>query len=231
MTVRRFSPEKIFRASLLRFLTDGEDRLDQWFTPDNLVWRDLLGQIVTRRAAGAGVPVYEAINGSIFYGYNFAVNDSVQVIYHIDHDFAVGYPIFYHVHWLPVGTNAQPVKWEFSIAYSHGHQRGAFPFSSPEVTTVTQTPTTTTLTHHIAEIATGIDLDYEVDGLVVVNVKRLTNGGTDNTDPIYVLMADCHYLADRLGTVMKAPNFYVPALTGTTAKSFTLSGTAAGTKA
>lgn len=233
MAILPLANQTLFRRGLKAYLegaVGGTERLDQWFTSDDLVWRDLLGQIVTRRAAGAGVPVYEAINGSIFYGYNFAVNDSVQVIYHIDHDFAVGSAIFYHAHWLRVGTNVQPVKWQFSIAYSHGHQRGAFPFASPEVTTVTQTPDPDTLTHHIAEIATGIDLDYEVDGLVVLNVKRLTNGGTENTDNVYLLMCDCHYQADRMGTVMKAPNFYVPPITGTSSRTITLSGTATGAR-
>jgi len=174
-------------------------------------WRDMVGQIVVRRAAGAGVPVYEQMGSSIFYGYRFAVGDDVQVIYHIDHDYAVGTPIFLHAHWCKNGTNVQPVRWEIAWTYAHGHQRGVFNIAGAASTsTVTQTPASPAWTHQIAEIGTGINPTggFEVDGLLIANFKRVTNGGTNNTDNIYLLFGDCHYQADRFSTKNKSPDFY-----------------------
>lgn len=174
-------------------------------------WRDLVGQLREARSVGAGVPVWTQVGTTGFYFYLFDVGDSIQVTYHIDHDYSVGSPIYLHAHWFSNGTNAQPVKWEMSSVFAKGHQQAAFDFTNPVVKTVTQTPTGTAFTHMIAEIADpGLDdFDYEVDGLLHVIYKRVTNGGTDNTDNIFLMTADCHYQADRFATKNKSPNFYV----------------------
>jgi hypothetical protein len=174
-------------------------------------WRDMLGQIVTRRAAGAGVPVYEQLGASPFYGYNFALNDSVQVNYHIDHDFCVGTSVFVHAHWAKNGTNVQPVRWQIDWMYANGHQRGVFPVTGGwETVTVTQTPESPAWTHQIAEISAGIEPaeGFEVDGMLICVFTRITNGATNNTDKVYLLFGDCHYQADRFSTKNRSPNFY-----------------------
>jgi len=171
-------------------------------------WRDLVGQLTVRRAAGAGVPVWTQIGSTGFYFYKFAVDDDIQVTFHVDHDFAVGTSMFFHAHWFKDGTNVQPVKWQFKVAYAHGHQRGAFDFTSPTTDTVQVVPATDAYTHQISELAVGMDLSYEVDGLIHVNLKRITNGGTDNTDGIYLMTSDAHYQCDRYGTLNRSPDFY-----------------------
>jgi len=182
----------------------------KWYVEDGQVgWRDLVGQVIVRKAAGVGVPVYEQMSGSIFYAYNFDVGDDVQVIYHVDHDYAVGTAIYLHAHWLTDGTATDSVKWQISVAYADGHGQGIFPLGSPTVKTVEQSPDGTALTHLIAEVADpGFDESFSVDGLIIANYKRVTNGGTDNSDNVYLLTADCHYQADRFATLNKAPNFY-----------------------
>lgn len=169
-------------------------------------WRDLVGQLRESRAAGAGVPVWTQIGSTGFYFYKFAVNDSIQVIYHVDHDFYYGSSVFFHTHWFKDGTNVQPVKWQMSVVYAHGHQQGVFNFTTPTTDTIQQVPEVTAYTHQIAELATGIDKSYRTDGIIVMNVKRLTNGGTENTDGVYLVTADCHYQADKFFTIQKAPD-------------------------
>lgn len=172
-------------------------------------WRDLVGQAVAR-TTGGNRPTYAQIGATPFYAYTFAVNNAIQFIYHVDHDYAEGTPIYLHAHWCASGTNVQPVKWQFTVAYAHGHQLGEFPFTAPDVMTVEQTPEGVAYTHQIAEIA---DPGYEAsggfmtDGLLIVELKRITNGGTDNTDNIYLLTSDCHYRANKFATVNKSPDF------------------------
>jgi hypothetical protein len=48
----------------------------------------------------------------------------------------------------------------------------------------------------------------EPDGLIICRIRRVTNGGTDNADNIYLLTADLHYLSNSQATPGKAPNFY-----------------------
>lgn len=173
-------------------------------------WRDMVGQLREFRAAGAGVPTWTQVGTTGFYAYVFELNDSIQVDYHIDHDYAPGTAIYLHTHWFADGTNAQPVKWQMSSVFAKGHQQAIFDFSNPVVDTVTQTPTGTAFTHMIAELADpGLtEFDFEVDGVLTVVYKRITNGGTDNTDNIFLRTADCHYRTDRTATKNKAPNFY-----------------------
>lgn len=199
-----------------RFLTGGViiDPTNQLFVGDpyrngsgayGVGWRDLVGQLREHRAAGAGVPVYTQIGSTGYWFHKFAVNDAMQVIYHVDHDFYYSSAIFFHAHWFKEGTAVQPVKWQFSIAYAHGHQQGVFDFTTPSVDTATQTPSATPYTHQIAEITNGMDLSYRTDGLVVMNIKRITNGGVDNSDAVYLMTADCHYQADKFATLNKSP--------------------------
>jgi hypothetical protein len=169
-------------------------------------WRDLVGQVQTFRAAGAGVPTFTQIGSTGFFFWKFAVGDSVVAIYHIDHDFAYGTKIFFHTHWFKDGTNVQPVKWEMKVAYAHGHAQGVFDFTNPTTDTVTTTPAATAYTHQVSELATGIDLSYRTDGIVSVIYKRVANGGTDNTDGVYLITADCHYQTDKFATLNKGPD-------------------------
>jgi hypothetical protein len=48
----------------------------------------------------------------------------------------------------------------------------------------------------------------EPDELILVTLKRVTNGGTNNTDTVFGLMVDLHYESDRHVTRNKSPNFY-----------------------
>ena len=127
---------------------------------------------------------------------------------HVNHDIKINGDAYIHVHWSSDGTNVNPVKWEFEIMRALGHQQDAF--GAPVTFTVEQTPQGIAWYHMIAEVdASDIMTLMEPDELILVTLKRITNGGaTENTDTIYGITVDIHYESDRDSTLNKAPNFY-----------------------
>jgi hypothetical protein len=184
-----------------------QNRFSQDGTP---VWNDYLGQILTK-SSGAGTPTWTTgLGGGPFAAYKFNVGDTVQVLFHVNHDIAPGQPIFIHSHWMTDGTNVQPIKWQFQYSIAAGHNTANFNMAGTTVS-VQQAAQGTAWRHMISEISTGITdgTNIVVDGLVMVNVSRITNGGTDNTDGVYLLMSDLHIQSQYLGTKNKSPSFYV----------------------
>jgi hypothetical protein len=47
------------------------------------------------------------------------------------------------------------------------------------------------------------------DELILVSLRRVTNGGTDNVNTVFGLMVDIHYEADRFSTPNKAAPFWM----------------------
>ena len=44
--------------------------------------------------------------------------------------------------------------------------------------------------------------------VILARLRRVTNGGTDNTDTVFGLHVDIHYQQDRLGSANKDYDFY-----------------------
>lgn len=144
----------------------------------------------------------------------FDVNDYVYLQpFHVNHDIVPNNcQAFLHVHWSTNGTNTQPVRWEFLVSRALGHNQANFgPLQS---IIVTGTPHGTAWRHYVTEVT---DLDdvlilTEPDELINVTLRRITNGGTNNTDRVFGLTVDLHYQTDRRATPQKAPNFYAERL-------------------
>jgi len=49
----------------------------------------------------------------------------------------------------------------------------------------------------------------EPDELILVTLRRVANGATENTDTVFGLTVDFHYESDRRSTPNRSPNFYV----------------------
>lgn len=128
--------------------------------------------------------------------------------YHIPHDIVPLSPIHLHAHWLPDGTNTQPVRWEFTYMFAKGFAQEAFD-PAGEVVLAEEAPPGVAYTHMVTESA-AITLPTltEPDGMIYVRVRRVTNGATDNTDNIFLLTADAHYQSTNMATEGKAPSFY-----------------------
>jgi hypothetical protein len=169
-------------------------------------WRDIIANIDVRGVA-ASDPDWIQIDAGPFYAYRFSVNDEVWIVYHIDHDYTPGTNIFFHAHWIPDGTDTNSVKWQFTYSIAKGHNQAAFD-TAGTVVTAEQSPPGTPWQHMITEISTGVgSAVLEPDCLVMVNIKRITNGAVDNADQIFLLTADCHYQSDRVATKNRTPDF------------------------
>lgn len=170
-------------------------------------WRDAKTSLDAAANSGANVPPLEAFGPSGDHiARNFDVNDVLYTAVHIEHDIKLPSTMYPHVHWSTNGTNTQPVVWEIKLTSALGHDQDNF--GASQTFTVTQTPSGTAWRHMIAEDDTGLPA-IETDSIILVRIKRLTNGGTDNTDKVFGLFFDLHYEAARYGSLNRAPNFYV----------------------
>ncbi len=171
-------------------------------------WRDITSEINVR-GGGATNPTWAQMGSGPFYAYNFSVNDECWMVFHIPHDIVPSSDFHLHAHWLPSGTNTQPVKWQWSYMYAKGFNQEAMDPTGTTITAESAGPGTA-WQHMVTETAAiTIPTLTEPDGLLYCNIKRITNGGTDNTDSIFLLTADVHMQSTGIeATVNKAPNFY-----------------------
>lgn len=198
-------------------------------------FRDLIGDIKTRPAAGGGAaaqPDFVAYRGNI-YGYRFgtnAPNDHIHeafIEYHVPHDYVPGTDIHMHVHWSQVtvddigGGVPGVAEWFFDITYADGYGTAGGagdPFVAPKTISVTQQGSTTQYGHMIAEVvitgatdtATTFDRDtIEVDGLFLLRVYRTPGAGNDTLiEDTFVHFGDMHYQTTNIGTKDKNAPFY-----------------------
>ncbi len=172
-------------------------------------WFDNLSSMNSGKVPASNAPTWTAFGPSaICYAWAFGINDHIQLDgFHINHDIKRGSKIYPHVHWTTDGTDTNTVKWELSLTYAKGHNQEAFP--ADVQVTVEQAGSGTAWQHMVTEV---IDNDAilapEPDTLIVMDVKRVTNGGTENTDAVFGLFVDLHYQMERTGTLNKSPDFY-----------------------
>jgi hypothetical protein len=179
-------------------------------TVNDFGWGDILGEINVR-GTGAADPSWTQIGTTIFYDYKFDVNDECWINFHVPHDYAPGTDIYFHTHWTADGTNDQTVKWQFEFAYADGYGNffsTPFPLATPTTITAEEAAAGNPFVHMITESAAVTITGMEVDGMIKVKLKRITNGGTDNTDAIFLMMSDIHYQTTGIPTKNRNPNFY-----------------------
>jgi hypothetical protein len=170
-------------------------------------WRDITAE-VNVRGIGLTDPTWAVINGTAFSAYKFGIGDECWMTFHIPHDYIKGTDVYIHTHWLPDGTNTNSVKWQFTYSYAHGHNQQAFALGSPGVETAEQVVGGTQYQHYVTETAAITLTDCEPDGILTVAIERITNGATNNSDGIFLLTGDVHYLSDNSATLNRAPDFY-----------------------
>lgn len=156
-------------------------------------WKDLLGPY-TPRGSGATIPALTTIGTNIIQKPLWQVNDLAYYDFHIPHDYAIGTNVYFHIHWLADGTDVNTVRWQVSYFYARGYGVDAFPLGlAATVVTVTQAPTGTQYAHMISETAAITIPNLEPDGYLFTELKRITNGGTDNANNIFAWNLDVHY--------------------------------------
>jgi hypothetical protein len=171
-------------------------------------WRDLEGTIDT--IAGANNPTPTIIGSGPFYAYGFDYTpqeDECRITFHIPHDI-VPSTIYFHTHWMTDGTDTNTVKWELTYTFAKGFDQEAFSTTGTTIY-IEQAGPGTAYQHMVSESdAVTIPAMTEPDGLVLLHLKRIDNGGTNNADTVYLMEADIHYLSTNKATHARQPDFY-----------------------
>lgn len=171
-------------------------------------WRDITGPIETR-GVGVNDPDWESIGGSIQSGFRFLLNHQCWIPFHVPHDYVPGTDIYFHVHWLCAGTDTtNTVKWQFDYMFAKGFGQEAYPIGALPSAVYAEQASAGQYYHMVSETAAITIANLEVDGIVYIRLKRIANGATDVTDPVFVLTSDIHYQSNNMATINKAPSFY-----------------------
>jgi hypothetical protein len=175
-------------------------------------WADLLAPVAVR-GTGGSAPTWAQVDSTAFWNFRFAVGNEFWTDFHINHDYLPDGDVHLHVHWFTNGTSTQPVVWQMTYAIAKGHQQGddsLFPLASPTVVTVSKAPTGLGAYEHIVSEMDNsiIKTLLEPDTIIKCHFRRITNGGTDNANNVFGLMADCHYEVGMMCTPRKEPDFY-----------------------
>lgn len=182
-------------------------------------WHDLICDMHYHDGA-ADAPETLAYIGGI-QQYAFEVDDSVQIIAHMPHDYAMGSDIYIHCHW---SHNSQyvtggSVTWGFELTYAKGHNQMAF--TTPVTIVEFQNASTIRYQHMICEAlasASGggeniLDTDdMEVDGLFFGRIFLSANNLTVSQGLVptpFLHEVDVHYQSTGVPTKSRAPNFWV----------------------
>jgi len=185
-------------------------------------WKDLLGTLVARDT-GATAPSYGAFRGGVYRAYSFATNDTLDMTFHIPHDWVAGTDLYLHYHWAHNGTAISGnIVATYTYTVAKGFNQTTFPAEKTKTSTyaTTNIATTPQYQHRIEEIQISVaggsadQLDtaaIEVDSLLLVSFTMTTiptiTGGTPN-EP-FVLAIDIHYQSTGVGTKAKTVPFYV----------------------
>ena len=169
-------------------------------------WRAMHGQIRLRGIV-AFDPSWSQIGTSDFWGWKFSLlNKFVHIDFPVPHDCVKGTDVFINVHWLSDGTDTvDTVKWQWEISYAREQQ--VFDFYTP-ITVSAEQASNGQYVHMVAE-SVAINLpDLEPDSIIYARLLRVSNGGSDNSDGIFMLKSAVHYQSTNIGTKNKSPDFY-----------------------
>lgn len=168
-------------------------------------WTDLI-MGVTGAASGGGTPTQTVFGPSANIKQTaFTIGDSVYISGHFTHDMLQKSTAYLHVHWATDGTDVNTVKWECRYTIADGYDTEAFPAET--VLTLEEAGPGTAWQHMITEDGVGFTVP-DIDALILLELKRVTNGGTDNTDTVFGLFVDIHYQVGQVATPSRSPNFW-----------------------
>lgn len=158
-------------------------------------------------AAAAGGQAPSVVTFGNYRVETWAIGDNKTFTYHIKHNYKLGTLVYPHVHWRTITTNptiTQTVQWDLTYCAAKSYSRGAY--SSDTTISLLDTPTGYNYNEIIeATEQQAINLaDVEIDGLIVINVKRVTPvTGTSYTGIVVLDFADIHVQIDGSATTTK----------------------------
>jgi hypothetical protein len=181
-------------------------------------WKDNLSPMSNAKVGGTNPPIWAAYKGNI-YAYQFqnkitAQEQEVFVSFHINHDYALNTKLYPHVHCTTNDVSPSGnVRWGIEYIVALGHDQQAF---GSATTVYVSGAITTQYQHYILEVSDNDAIDGEALGIepdTVILMRIFRNSGdaldTFESDNMFGLFVDLHYLADHVGTKKKSPNFYI----------------------
>ena len=184
----------------------------------NYPWHDIIGQI-NPKFSGAGAPLRKLYKDSNIYDYSFAVNDAVDFVFHLPHDYVPGSNLYLHVHWSHNGTAISgSAGFTFSHSYSKGHNQEEFSTERTLVLTI-PTPNVATIPQYRHRVDEGQiaaptansqampTANVEPDGLILGQLK-LTQAPTITSGDLFIHTVDVHYQSTNMGTQSRSPDFW-----------------------
>ena len=171
-------------------------------------WKDMVSSITTAGVPAANAPALTAFGPSgLREEMLFDLNDYCFCPpFHVNHDIKVGGKAYVHVHWSTNGTQTATVKWELQISRA---LRATGVFGAPVSYYVEQAGAGVAWRHMVTEVGDADALTLtEPDELILVTLRRVTNGGTNNTNSVFALTVDFHYESNRDTTPLRAAPFY-----------------------
>lgn len=173
-------------------------------------WRDNIIPLYVNQSA-QNAPALTPFRGGI-NAHTFLKNELTEAhsSWHVDHDYAMGTPMYPHVHWSTTSSDIGTVRWGFEYSIAKGHQQSVFP--KPITIYVEQTTTGIPYMHYVAEVSNPNAIsgdNIEPDTLVLVRIFRdgAHQNDTLNQD-VFLMCMDLHYLANQNATPNKSPNFF-----------------------
>lgn len=182
------------------------------------MWKDLIGNIGLR--GGGSDPAMNTYRGNVRQ-YQFAVNDEMQMVFHMPHDWVPGTDLYIHIHSSHTATTITGGTFDFTFEFLFAKGFNQSAFSAPVTSATIACPASTTqYQHQVTEIqitASSPSVNQinnsviEVDGLLIGRLKFTANNSTiSGGAPVlpFVHAVDIHYQSTNIGTKNKAPNFY-----------------------
>lgn len=161
---------------------------------------------------GNNSPTWGQFREGIFaYQFDYDKSSEIWSQHRINHDYAIGSPIFLHIHWSPNTNVTGIVRWvfEYTIAKGHGQETGSVFGQTQTVTVDTNITEPSQYKHFITEIPDpGISSSLlEPDSIILCRIYRDGPGGTFS-GTVSGFVTGLHYQVARHSTKNRAPNFY-----------------------
>ena len=178
-------------------------------------WNDLTSILSAGKVTAGAAPSWAAWAGTNIYTWQFSAStqDALNIApFHFEHDYKKGSAVYPHVHWLPDTNAAGVVRWGLEWSIAKGHQQEAF--NPIAVTTyIEQATEEIQYMHMVSEVPDpGITIPgLEPDTLVMARLFRDATHINDTYPGIvHGLTVDVHHQVDRLATISRLPDFYIP---------------------
>lgn len=202
----------VLRSELGRALTHSEldNNFEELANNNALGWRDNIIEMKVD-SSSPNAPTLNPFRGGI-HAWTFPPNEMTEAhaAWHIDHDYALNTPLYFHVHWATASADIGTVRWGFEYTIAKGHQQQAFPV--PSFVYIEQATTGTPYMHMIAELSEANAISgagIEPDTVIQVRLFRDGANVADTLNqPVFGLFLDMHYQADHTTTPNKSPPFF-----------------------